>query len=333
MSSRPDEPFQFSDHQPARLVEFLLFNDVQVEQASKPLRLDGIDYPPAPTSCGWTSPSAVWPTPSWRTDCDLSDLEGLTSTRRHRSGAIPCCGASHRVVMEDDLDIPTTPVTAAVSPMGSVETAPAGAYGYLPTSLASIRATNDLLARGAILYRAPGPFADRGRDFGAGIFFLPADQEGVEILVHDLADGYGLDVLSLDGLPAGAVPMRPQQVAVVADAATRFLLEGIGFSLEAFSVSDLNRGPDLTRFDLLINASVHLGTQGLSRPGRQVLQDYFAAGGDYVGLGTSGARLANDASLLDVSYQTGPGNSIVQVDPTIRTTRSRPALPPMVMPL
>ena len=56
------EPFQVSAHQPARLIDFLLFNDVQVEQASQAFyhgwcRLSER----APTSSGWINPSAGWP--------------------------------------------------------------------------------------------------------------------------------------------------------------------------------------------------------------------------------------------------------------------------------
>jgi hypothetical protein len=40
-----DSSFQISPHQPARLIDFLLFNDVQVEQSSQSFELDGLVYP------------------------------------------------------------------------------------------------------------------------------------------------------------------------------------------------------------------------------------------------------------------------------------------------
>ncbi|HSG15712.1 MAG TPA: M14 family zinc carboxypeptidase, partial [Anaerolineae bacterium] len=40
-----DQPFQYSSHQAARLVDFLLFNDVQVEAANEEFTLDGVTYP------------------------------------------------------------------------------------------------------------------------------------------------------------------------------------------------------------------------------------------------------------------------------------------------
>ncbi|MGE5228212.1 MAG: M14 family zinc carboxypeptidase, partial [Deltaproteobacteria bacterium] len=40
-----DEPLQISPQAPARLVDFLLFNDVQVEKASKGFTLNGVAYP------------------------------------------------------------------------------------------------------------------------------------------------------------------------------------------------------------------------------------------------------------------------------------------------
>jgi hypothetical protein len=132
----------------------------------------------------------------------------------------------------------------------------------------------------------------------------------VESLLAELTGVYGLDVLALDGLPASAVEMHRQRVVLYADAATAFLLDRLNFDLQPVGLSDLNQGLDLTAYDVFVNAGVTLSTTGLSKPGKAALTAYA---GDYVGIRTNGVRLALDLDLIDVDYQTGPGNSIVRL--------------------
>ena len=52
---------------------------------------------------------------------------------------------------------------------------------------------------------------------------------------------------------------------------------------------------------------------GLNDDGRASLTAFFAAGGDYVGLRSTGIRMAIDAGIIDVDYDAESGNAIVDV--------------------
>ena len=303
------EPFQLSAHQAVRLVDFLLFNDVQVERAVADFEAEGVSYPAGTYVVWMDQPKRGLANTILEDGRNLSDWEGVQFYSPPSVWSLPLLWGVHRAVIEADLSIDTVPVAAVSLPQGTLP-GTGGAYAYLPTSLAAIRATNDLLARGVGLYRVPGPFADDGREFGAGAFVLPAGQPGVESLLAELAGVYGLDVLALDGLPASAVEMHRQRVVLYADAATAFLLDRLNFDFASIGLSDLNRGIDLAQYDVFVNAGVTLSTGGLSKPGKDALVAYA---GDYVGIRTHGVRLALDLGLIDVDYQTGPGNSIVRL--------------------
>ncbi len=214
--------------------------------------------------------------------------------------------------------IATHPVNNADPPRGSVEGGKAGAYAYLPTSIAAIQATNELLARGVGLLQAPGPFTGRGRDFDAGAFILPASTPGAKSIANELASQWGLDLFALDGPPAGAVPMREQRIAAyISDAGGPVLLRRFGFAFDVITLSWLNDPlNDLTAYDVFINSGVHMNTRNLQDTGRAALSAYFEAGKDYIGIGSTGALLASQMSLFAFTAQSYPGSldSIIRVD-------------------
>ncbi|NIN63647.1 MAG: hypothetical protein GTO63_02800, partial [Anaerolineae bacterium] len=130
----------------------------------------------------------------------------------------------------------------------------AGAYAYLPTSNAAIKATNDLLARGVEVYRAEEPFTDSGRDFGVGTFILPADQAQAGSIANELANQYGVDVFALDDLPEGATLMHEQRiVAFDTGPGVGFALKEFGFDCDMLYLDDLNSGIDLSGYDVFIS--------------------------------------------------------------------------------
>ena len=88
-----DEPFQVSPQATARLVDFLLFNDVQVEQAGKGFTLDGVAYP-AGTYVVWMGqPKRGLANTILSDGLDLSAIPGLEFYPRPPSGRTRCCGA------------------------------------------------------------------------------------------------------------------------------------------------------------------------------------------------------------------------------------------------
>jgi hypothetical protein len=210
-------------------------------------------------------------------------------------------------VAEEELAVNTTPVNNADKPSGSVSGSNAGAYAYEPTSIAAYQVTNQLLDRGVAVQRASSAFADRGISFEPGSFIVPADSS----LANELANQHGLDVFAISEPPENAVMMKKQRIAVYADEGTNHALEVLGFDYDVVGRSDVNEGV-VENYDLFLNRNRSWG--GLNDDGRASLTRFFAAGGDYVGLRSTGIELAKDAGIIDVDYDNESGNAIVDVE-------------------
>ncbi len=303
-------PFQPSQHQAARLVDFLLFNGVQVERANASFVMNGVQYPQGTYVVWMNQPKRGLANTILEDGLDLSDIPGLYFYSPPTVWSNARLWGAELAVMEERIEVATEEIRQAAPPQGSVEEGPAGAYAYSPTSIAAIQATNELLATGVMVHRTEVPFEDSGRTFGAGTFLLPAD----EGLANELAQEYGLEVYALESRPEGATLLRQQRIAALVPEGGRSLLERFGFEFDALSVQELNTGPDLAGYDLFVNSTVSLSDQGLSNKGRKALQDFFEAGGDYVGLGSNGSALPKELGLMDFAGYNPPGNSIARVD-------------------
>jgi hypothetical protein len=64
-------------------------------------------------------------------------------------------------------------------------------------------------------------------------------------------------------------------------------------------------------YDLFLNRN--RSWSGLNDDGRASLTSFFAAGGDYVGLRSTGIGLAVGAGIIDVDYDAESGNAIVDL--------------------
>ena len=309
-----EAPLQQSPHQAARLVNFLLFNDVQVEEASEAFTLNGVVYPMGTYIVWMDQPKRGLANTILWDGWDISYDPGLTMY--DISGwSHPLLWGVSREIMEEKLDVKTCPVNKADEPKGFVEGGRARAYAYLPTSNEAVKATNNLLARGVTLYRAKEPFEDSGRDFGTGTFIIPADQANAKAVANELASQYGLGVFALEAIPEEVVPMEKQRIAVHADEGVEFFLKMFEFEFDTITTSDLNDGIDLSGYDIFIHSGWSYMWNWLNDTGKETLLSFFDGGGDYVGIGRSGADLNVQAGLLDVTYGYGGrrDNGIVKV--------------------
>jgi hypothetical protein len=300
-----DAPLQLSAHQPARLVDFLLSNDIQVERADRAFTLDGVDYPRGTYIVWMDQPKRGLANAILEDGWDLSDIAGLYFYSPPSVWSHPLLWGATRALMEERMDIRTHPVNGADAPQGSTERGRANAYAYLPTSIAAIQATNDLLARVVVVHRAAEPF----EGFGAGAIIVP----GEPALANELANQYGLDVFALDSLPQDAVLMTEQRMAVYGDEGTAHALDVLGFDYDEVSIGDLNAGI-ISGYDVFLNYGLRWSS--LSSEGQASVTDWFAAGGDYIGLADRGRAVdfAVDAGFVDVDYGYISGNAIVEVD-------------------
>lgn len=302
-------PYQLSEHQASRLVDFLLFNDVQVEQAQKSFRLNGEKYPKGTYVVWMDQPKRGMANTILDAGHDLSYIEGLYFYSPPSVWSHPYLWGASRTVMEEPIDIITKKVKKAKTPKGSVAGGKTQIYGFLPTSLAAFQATNDLLSQGLILYRSEQAFDNRGQTVSAGAILIP----GGKMKARRLAKKYGLDLFPIKEMPEDATHLMPRKIAVYGDGGIRNCLDRLGFSYDLLSSEDLNAGT-IAGYDVFINDGL-LWTR-LSTEGQAAMTAWLEAGGDYIGLSYRGRAIqfAIDAGIADVSYNYVSGNAIVNVD-------------------
>jgi hypothetical protein len=291
-----DEPFQLSSHQAARLVDFLLFNDVQVDQASQDFVLNGKNYPAGSYVVWMNQPKRGLANTILDSGPDLSSIEGLYFYSPPSVWSNPLLWGVYRDVMEEKIEIKTNPINNADPPHGSAEGGKAKGYAFEPSSLQAFQAANDLLARGDALFRTPD-----GR-------FVIRDNPS---LANELANQYALEVFALKTWPEGLVQLHQPRIALYADSGTQQALRTLGFGYTDVSYNDLNSGL-LSDFDIFINQSARWSR--LSSNGRDSFSAFLAGGGDYLGLTDRGTTFASDADILNADYSVGDGNAIVKLD-------------------
>jgi hypothetical protein len=308
-----DGPLQQSPHQAARLVDFLLFNDVEVEQSSQSFMLGSESYPKGTYIVRMDQPKRGLANTFLEDGPDLSDIIGLTFYSPPAVWSHPLLWGASRAVAQDEIGVKTTPVNKADEPQGSKSGKGAGAYAFEPVNLAAIQVTNELLRRGVIVKRASNAFDDAGHSFEPGTFIVPDDPS----LANELANRHALEVFAINAAPADAVVMTQQRIAVYADEGTRHALDVLGFDYDEVGRSDVNDGV-VEAYDLFLNRNRSWG--GLNDAGRASLSAFFAAGGDYVGLRSTGIDMAVDAGIIDVEFESESGNAIVDVQYSVNDT-------------
>jgi hypothetical protein len=280
-----DGSMQLSSHQPARLVDFLLFNDVQVEKASKSFKLNGVDYPKGSYIVWMDQPKRGLANAILENGLDVSGIEGIAFYSPPTAWSHPLLWGVTRTGMQEKQNIKTSEVNKADPPKGSIAKGKGDFYAYLPTSLAAFKATNDLLKQGMTVYRTKD----------SGMFILPANPG----IANELANSWALDVFTLSSLPEDAVMMRKQRIAVYGDEGVAICLDELGFEYDHVSYSDLDSGKIL-EYDIFINNYWWLSD--FSPKGQAFFQQFFEAGGDYIGLMIHGAIFAKEAGLMSFDY-------------------------------
>ena len=233
---------------------------------------------------------------------DVSDIEGIEFYSPPTAWSHPLLWGVTRARMEEKQIIKTSAVNKADPPSGSVANGKTDFYAYLPTSLAAFKAANDLLKRKMTLYRAKSN----------GMFILPANPS----IANELANSWALDVFPLSSLPDDAVMMKKQSIAVYGDEGVAIALDELGFDYDEVSRGDLNAGI-ISEYNVFLNRNLRWSQ--LNADGQTSLTDWFAAGGDYIGLLNRGAMFGKDAGLINFeSDDEGDADAILNInyDPT-----------------
>jgi hypothetical protein len=306
-----DGASQLSRHQPKRLVDFLLFNDIQVEKADKTFALDGQTYPQGTYIVWMNQPKRGLANAILESGMDVSGIEGIEFYSPPTAWSHPLLWGVHRLVVDEKIEIQTSAINRTDPIKGSVENGKAGYYCFAPLNLEAFKVANDLIKQGIPVYRVGEPFDENGRTFGSGTFIVPASQS----LVNALSNQRGLNLYALNEIPDNAKELKSQRIAVFGENNTNLALDELGFQYDILSFDDVN-GKVLSNstYDVFIYNPAWWWIYDLTTDGIQSIVDFVANGGDYIGISDDGCAFAADNGLIDIGYGSdGDADAILKI--------------------
>jgi hypothetical protein len=322
----PLGPGQRSDPEANRLVDWLLTNGIQVDEMKQDTTYGSTTFA--------KGSYVVWMTQAHRglADTALSigtDVSGLIERLYAPPGAWShgyLWGADTLVIPRDASFSPiTNRVTKSSHLLGGVEPGVADAYVLAIDSPTAVRTHNALLAGGTPAQLAMTSFTSpTGESLPAGSAIFAADPATKVALasIGRANDVWFTRAYNL-ALPASEPIDRVPRIAVLTGAVNQdvWSLRNLGFTADPIatnSSSQLNNpaaANPLDGYDLVFNTAAWPAAANLATA-RARLQEFFAAGGGYIGALANGANFLTSAGLvtgLTAASRTGNGRSgIVQ---------------------
>jgi hypothetical protein len=304
-----DPPLQQSSHQAADLIDFLLFNGVQVDKTTRTHWIDGVEYPRGTSIVWMDQPKRGLANTMLEDGMDLSDIEDLTFYSPPAAWSHPLLWGVNRAVMKEKVDIKTRPVIMVKPPKGSIDFKAGNFLVYQPSGIAAFQATNHFLAQGITVFRSTEPLSDHSHTVNAGAFIVPKDWA----VARELVNNYKLDVFTITELPETVMQLTNRSVAVYADEGTEYCLRELGFTYDKLTTANLNAGIDLSQYDVLIHSKKEW-LNPLNSQGKETLKDFIEEGGDFIGAGSGGVSFAESTGLFEITFLSADGNGIVTID-------------------
>jgi hypothetical protein len=306
---------QRSDAEANRLVEWLLFNDVEVHEITSDYRHRGQTYE--------KGSYVVFVAQPRRGLLDTALSIGVDISSRISQLYAPPGAWSHGYLW--GADVVTIPDGTTFRPWkhklkrparlrGGLERGSAGAYALEIDSPTAVRTLNELLASGIDAQLALAPFPARsGGTLPAGtVIFSAADAAALD----DAGDANGLTFrrVRTEDLPAVEPIDRVPRIAVLTGAINQdvWSLRNLGFAADPVSTAVINASPNdpLAGYDLVFNTG---NWPSAAQPTAQArLSAFFAARGGYIGAGTNGANFltaAGQVTGLTAVNRSGNGRS------------------------
>ncbi len=315
----PLGPGQRSDVEANRLVDWLLFNNIIVDEMKQDTTFGDTTFA--------KGSYVVWMTQAHRglADTALSvgtNISGLIQQLYAPPGAWShgfLWGADTTVIPRDaDFAPMTNRVLKSSHLLGGVEPGVADAYVLQIDSPAAVRTLNALLAAGTPAQLATASFSSpTGDTLPAGSAIFAADPATkVALASIGRANDVWFSRAEASSLPATEPIDRVPRIAVLASAVTQEIwsMRNLGFAADPIATgntSQLNNpgaANPLDGYDLVFNTS---GWPN-GPTARARLQAFFAAGGGYVGALVNGANFLSSAGLvtgLTAANRSGSGRS------------------------
>jgi hypothetical protein len=305
---------QRSDAAAARLVQFMIDNDVTVHRAWRQFTLNGKAFGAGSYVVDMQQAKRGLANTILDVGRDVTaEFDQMYDISAWSLGHL--WGATAQRVGTATLDVQALrPVTAARA-TGSVAPGNRSAYGLRADSLAGIQALNHLLDEGVNVSRADdGTFVVRGS----------------LATIRQIAKAYGVAFTAITPEQASsAEPVSKVRVGVAANAGEIYALRQMGFDPISVTHTAFNAGTlSFDDFDAFFVSTTAFNPLSLDATQSAAFADWLGAGGAVVGRGNNGVVFNNRAGLLQVTQAAGRGdaNGIVAVenDPASAITGGTP---------
>ncbi len=316
---------QRSDAEANRLVEWALFNDIEVDELEKDYRVGSQTFEKGSYVIFMSQPR--------RGLADTALSLGVDISLRIQRLYAPPAAWSHGYLW--GADTVTIPDDARFSPRtdrihranrlkGSVPGGKVSGYTLQVNSPTAVRALNGLVREGAEASIATAAFS--GGPAGTAVF---GTDKATKRALEDAADDFGLDFgkLSSGALPTLEAIERVPRIRVMSalgNAPTGstapvprpdqsvWVLRQLGFDVDPTNTAQLNTAATdpLAGYDLLYNAaSNYPANNAANAQSRARLSAFFAGGGGYIGGQAAGANfLAGGAQVAGLTASNAAGN-------------------------
>ncbi len=306
---------QRSNAEANRLVDWLLFNGIEVRQ----LRFDSVILGQDVAAGSYVVDMAQ----AHRGLAETSLGIGVDVSSRIGILYAPPAAWSHGYLWgADTLQVPngvpftaktTQPITKTVVLGGGVESGAADYYALEIDSATAVRTLNALLKGGLTAKLATAPFTSGGVSFPAGTVLFDDATAGV---IGPAAKNAGLTLRRVASAPASLEDIdRSPRIAVFTNALDQSVwsLRNLGFTADPVGTTALSGASDpLVSYDVVFSTANYPANTPGNATARARLAAFFAAGGGYIGGGSAGATFITNGGLatgLTAATRGGNGRS------------------------
>lgn len=306
---------QRSDAEANRLVDWLLFNGIEVRQ----LRFDSVILGQDVAAGSYVVDMAQ----AHRGLAETSLGIGVDVSSRIGILYAPPAAWSHGYLWgADTLQVPngvpftaktTQPIAKTVVLGGGVESGPADYYALEIDSATAVRTLNALLQGGLTAKLATAPFMSGGASFPAGTVLFDDATAGV---IGPAAKNAGLTLRRIATAPAQLEDVdRSPRIAVFTNALDQSVwsLRNLGFTADPIGTTALSGASNpLVSYDVIFSTANYPANTPGNATARARLAAFFAAGGGYIGGGSAGATFITNGGLatgLTAATRGGNGRS------------------------
>ena len=302
---------QRSDPEANRLIEWALFNDIEVDRLEKDYRWEGRTFE--------EDSYVIWMKQPRRGLADTALGVGQDiSTRIQRLYAPPAAWSHGYLWGADTVTIPdgsrfsphTDDVRKPNRLKGGVEHGRAKAYVLELDSPTAVRGLNELLGQGVA-----ASFTTEASSVGPAGTALFAADGATRDAIDEVGEDRGLVFkrLKSGALPASEPIERVPRIAVLTGAVNQdvWSLRELGFVADPVSTTTINAAPTdpLGNYDVIYNTGGYPANTAGNATVRARLAAFFAGGGGYIGSGPNGASfLVNGGQTAGLAAANNGGN-------------------------